>query len=75
MLLFAFYSNNQRGCFLDEATSALDDDNQALMYSLVIKKMPNTVIVSVGHRKSIADYHNCKLVLDGAGGWEIHKGS
>ncbi|MBP2631209.1 MAG: bacA 2 [Firmicutes bacterium] len=61
--------------FLDEATSALDDDNQALMYSLVIKKMPNTVIVSVGHRKSIADYHNCKLVLDGAGGWAIHKGS
>lgn len=59
--------------FLDEATSALDDDNQALMYSLVIKKMPNTVIVSVGHRKSIADYHNCKLVLDGVGGWTIHK--
>ncbi|MBP2633350.1 MAG: bacA 2 [Firmicutes bacterium] len=59
--------------FLDEATSALDDDNQALMYSLVIKKMPNTVIVSVGHRKSIADYHNCKLVLDGVGGWSLHK--
>ncbi|WP_110955620.1 ABC transporter ATP-binding protein/permease [Anaerosinus massiliensis] len=57
--------------FLDEATSALDDDNQALMYSLVIKKMPNTVIVSVGHRKSIADYHNCKLVLDGTGGWRL----
>ncbi|MDF2563640.1 MAG: bacA 2 [Massilibacillus sp.] len=61
--------------FLDEATSALDDDNQTLMYSLVIKKMPNTVIVSVGHRKSIADYHNCKLVLDGAGGWTLHKGT
>ncbi len=61
--------------FLDEATSALDDDNQTLMYSLVIKKMPNTVIVSVGHRKSIADYHNCKLVLDGLGGWTMHKGT
>lgn len=57
--------------FLDEATSALDDDNQDLVYGLVIKYLPNTAIISVGHRKNIANYHNQKLTVNRSGGWSI----
>lgn len=57
--------------FLDEATSALDDDNQDLVYGLVTKYLPNTAIISVGHRKNIANYHNQKLIVNRSGGWTI----
>lgn len=57
--------------FLDEATSALDDDNQDLVYGLVTKYLPNTAIISVGHRKNIANYHNQKLIVNRSGGWAI----
>lgn len=57
--------------FLDEATSALDDENQDLVYGLIRAHLPNTAIISVGHRKSIADYHNRKLFVDGSGGWKL----
>lgn len=59
--------------FLDEATSALDDENQELMYDLVRKFLPESVMISVGHRKSIADYHNRKLILNGQGGWSFQQ--
>lgn len=57
--------------FLDEATSALDDTNQALMYQLVIERIPQAAIVSVGHRQSIVAFHQQRLCLDGQGGWQL----
>lgn len=57
--------------FLDEATSALDDENQNLMYGLVRHYLPDTVIISVGHRKSILSYHNKMLSIVGNGKWQL----
>ncbi|MBY0379367.1 MAG: ATP-binding cassette domain-containing protein, partial [Burkholderiales bacterium] len=48
--------------YLDESTSALDEETEDKLYKLIIDKLPNTVIVSVAHRSSVAKWHN--QVLD-----------
>ena len=50
--------------FLDEATSALDEDTEAKMYTLVGERLPNTTIVSIGHRSTLNKYHKLVLQLD-----------
>jgi putative ATP-binding cassette transporter len=48
--------------FLDEATAALPDEDQDALYRLLKEKLPNTTLVSVGHRESLAAYHERRLV-------------
>jgi putative ATP-binding cassette transporter len=48
--------------FLDEATSALPDDDQASLYKLIKERLGNTTLVSIGHRESLAEYHDRRLV-------------
>ena len=36
--------------FLDEATASLDEPSEAALYSLLAEKLPDTTIVSIGHR-------------------------
>ncbi len=43
--------------FLDEATSALDETSEAMLYRLLIEKLPDTAIVSIGHRSSLVQFH------------------
>ena len=43
--------------FLDEATSALDDETEQRMYSLLVSELPDTSVVSVAHRNTVAKYH------------------
>lgn len=57
--------------FLDEATSALDEHTESVLYQLIIDDLPNTAIVSVGHRNTLLLYHQRKLHLTGAGGWQL----
>jgi len=72
MLAFARLLLNQpRFAFLDEATSALDPANEARLYSRVVESP--IVLVSVGHRSSLAQYHDRNLELSGAGRWEIRQ--
>ena len=52
---------------LDEATSALDAENEAEMYAL-LRRLPDTAFVSVGHRASLLGYHDDVLRLEGRGG-------
>ncbi len=42
--------------FLDEATSALDIEREKLIYQALLA-LPNTTIVSVGHRASLTAFH------------------
>src|SRR6185437_7217643 len=44
--------------YLDEATSALDEETEELMYGLIKAELPKSVIVSVGHRSTVAKWHN-----------------
>ena len=50
--------------FLDEATSALDEETEAVMYKLVETLMPDTTIVSIGHRSSLSSFHQIGLFID-----------
>ena len=43
--------------FLDEATSAMDADNEKLMYNLLAEYLPNSQIISIGHRDTLKKYH------------------
>ncbi len=50
--------------FLDEATSALDEETEAAMYQLLAERLPQTTVVSVGHRSTLNKYHELALRLN-----------
>lgn len=56
-----------RWLFLDEATSALDADNEAYLYELLAAELPESTVVSIGHRPALARYHRRRIVLAGDG--------
>ncbi|MGR6981362.1 ABC transporter ATP-binding protein/permease [Testudinibacter sp. P27/CKL/0425] len=49
--------------FLDETTSALDEPTEALLYQMVREKLPTAIILSIGHRGSLLQFHNKQLKL------------
>jgi putative ATP-binding cassette transporter len=53
--------------FLDEATASLDEPSEAVLYSLLAEKLPDTTIVSIGHRSTLDAFHqrNISMVRDG----------
>jgi putative ATP-binding cassette transporter len=46
--------------FLDEATSALDEPSEAKFYAMLRKAAWHPTIVSVGHRSTLAPFHDAK---------------
>lgn len=57
--------------FLDEATSAMDEGLEDAMYRLVRQHLPETLLVSVGHRSTLVRHHPVQLNLKGKGHWEF----
>jgi vitamin B12/bleomycin/antimicrobial peptide transport system ATP-binding/permease protein len=53
--------------FLDEATASLDEPSEAALYTMLTEKLPQTTIVSIGHRATLEAFHqrNVTLVRDG----------
>ena len=49
--------------YLDEATSALDEPAEAALYSLLRARLPNSTIVSVGHRTTLKAFHDRAVEL------------
>jgi putative ATP-binding cassette transporter len=43
--------------FLDEATSAVDEKLEADLYAMLAQRLPNTTLVSIGHRSAVAALH------------------
>jgi len=43
--------------FLDEATAAMDEPNEAHVYELLARALPDTAIVSIGHRATLKAFH------------------
>ena len=56
---------------LDESTSALDLASERRVYGALVAR--GIAVVSVGHRASLAAFHDRILVLDGDGGWTIQR--
>lgn len=48
---------------MDEATSALDEESQARVMQAILDEMPDTTLISVAHRPSLAAFHNRSVVL------------
>ncbi|MGC8504783.1 MAG: ABC transporter ATP-binding protein/permease [Acidithiobacillus sp.] len=57
--------------FMDEATSALDEPAEGRLYEMLIEELPQTAIISVGHRSSLLQYHEQRLALLGEGRWRL----
>jgi vitamin B12/bleomycin/antimicrobial peptide transport system ATP-binding/permease protein len=49
--------------FMDEATSALDEASEATLYGLIKQRLPDTTLISIGHRPSLAGFHTRSLEL------------
>jgi vitamin B12/bleomycin/antimicrobial peptide transport system ATP-binding/permease protein len=56
-----------RFLFLDEATASLDEASEARLYRLIAERLPDTTLVSIGHRSTLRAFHqrSAELVPDG----------
>jgi putative ATP-binding cassette transporter len=60
--------------FMDEATSALDEPGQEQIMKLLIEELPETSIISIGHRPGLEVFHTRELTLvPGAQGARLRK--
>ena len=53
--------------FLDEGTASLPDEAQRELYELLRARLPETTVVSIGHRASLAEFHAGRLQWKGDG--------
>ncbi|MFN4016159.1 MAG: ABC transporter ATP-binding protein/permease [Reyranella sp.] len=61
--------------FMDEATSALDEAGQENVMKLLIEELPQTSVVSIGHRPGLEVFHTRELTLEpGADGTRLRAG-
>ncbi|WP_316229820.1 ABC transporter ATP-binding protein/permease [Bradyrhizobium sp. SZCCHNR1051] len=53
--------------FLDEATASLDEPSEARLYRIIAERLPQTTVVSIGHRSTLHDLHDrrVELIRDG----------
>jgi putative ATP-binding cassette transporter len=49
---------------MDEATAALDPASQAELMRLLLERLPEATVISVGHRPELEAFHTRKLVLE-----------
>jgi putative ATP-binding cassette transporter len=54
--------------FLDEATAALDEPTEQAIYAVLKEKLPNTTVVSIGHRSTLAAFHDRRIDMRPAEG-------
>jgi len=49
--------------FLDESTSAVDEKLEAELYAALARRLPNTTIISIGHRSAVVGLHQRHLEM------------
>lgn len=49
--------------FLDEATASLDPEAEAELYRTLKERLPNTTMVSIAHRPSVAAFHDRHILM------------
>ncbi len=57
------FLHQPRWLFLDEATSALDEPTEAQIYGQLAAALPDTTVVSIGHRGSLRALHEDAYTL------------
>ncbi|WP_255989891.1 ABC transporter ATP-binding protein/permease [Chitinolyticbacter albus] len=56
---------------LDEATSALDEATEAALYQALVEQLPDSIVISVGHRSTLRAFHNRQFDCLGDGRWAL----
>jgi len=46
---------------LDEATAALDEPTEDALYRVIAERLPDTTVVSIGHRSTLAAFHDRRI--------------
>jgi putative ATP-binding cassette transporter len=60
--------------FLDEATASLDEPSEAALYKLLEARLKTSTMVSIGHRSTLAAFHQRRLTLaPDAGGHHVQE--
>jgi vitamin B12/bleomycin/antimicrobial peptide transport system ATP-binding/permease protein len=49
--------------FLDESTSAVEEKLEADLYAVLAQRLPNTTIISIGHRSTLTQLHQRHLEM------------
>jgi vitamin B12/bleomycin/antimicrobial peptide transport system ATP-binding/permease protein len=49
--------------FLDEATASLDEPSEAALYRLLALRLPDTTVVSIGHRSTLEAFHQRQVTM------------
>jgi vitamin B12/bleomycin/antimicrobial peptide transport system ATP-binding/permease protein len=50
--------------FLDESTASLDEQSEADLYRAIAKTLPNTTLVSIGHRSTLNAFHKRRIAFE-----------
>lgn len=50
--------------FLDEATSALDEESEAKLYRVLKSELPQTALISIGHRATLKAFHDGAIRME-----------
>jgi putative ATP-binding cassette transporter len=48
---------------LDEATAALDEPTEKAIYATLAEKLPDTTVVSIGHRTTLQAFHDRRVTI------------
>ncbi len=49
---------------LDEATSSLDEESETTLYHLIQTRLPQSTLISVGHRSTLTALHHRHIILN-----------
>ena len=52
---------------LDEATAALDENLEAEIYAVIADKLPDTTVISIGHRSTLLAFHRRRIQMQKRG--------
>lgn len=63
--------NKPQVAFLDESTSSIDEGLEFSLYTLIREQLPDTILVSVGHRSTLDQLHTHHLELLPDGQWNL----
>ncbi len=48
---------------LDEASASMDEKSEADLYGMIIRELPQAIVISVGHRESLGQWHNMDMTF------------
>ena len=50
-----------------EATAALDENLEAEIYAVIAEKLPDTTVISIGHRSTLLAFHSRRINMQKRG--------